>query len=278
MLDVSIRKRFSELKLCGQRCDISAEEKQKYDRQCIEYLLSLLQGEKLTSAEDIGFCYWNLSDNYAFLRDGDALFANHMRFYQYLKGMPAQYLYWAVCDGTQKCMLENSGHADFWWRLYREANKKNRDVAACEAVAFAAHRAALHPNPHKNMDANLLYAKESFAAFLKTAADSASFAFYNIIYQAECLHAFGACEDDLAVLSQAFYPTLALPRKSNEYICGEWIDFVVANEDVCRQARVGICAAVNALIYANQKEKARKIYMIAIENGLPENAYIEKRL
>lgn len=273
-----VKKRFLELKLCGQRCDISVEEKRKYDRQCIEYLLSLLQDGKLTCAEDIGFCYWNLSDNYAFLRDGDALLENHMRFYQHLKSMPTQYLYWAVCDGTQKCMLENSGHADFWWRLYREANEKNQDVTACEAVAFAAHRAALHPDPNKNTDANLLYAKESFTAFLRMTADSINFAFYNIIYQAECLHAFGSCEDDLAVLCQEFYPKLALPKVPTAYVCGEWMDFITANEEVCRQARVGICAAVNALIYTDQQEKARQIYTEARECGLPKNTYIEKRL
>lgn len=43
-------------------------------------------------------------------------------------------------------------------------------------------------------------------------------------------------------------------------------------------ASVGITAAVNSLIDIGENERAKKLYTEAKSFGLPENAYIDKRL
>ncbi len=278
ILNAAIKTKFNELKLCGQRCDLSPEIKRSVDQQCLDFLQGLLQSGILTDAEDIGFCYWNISDNYAFLRNGDALLHNHAAFHRHLQTMSPPYLYWTVCDATQKNALENAGHAEFWWDLYREANEQNTDISACEVIAFAAHRAAMHPNPNNRTDHRIKYAHEAFTTFLAQTAESENFAHYSLIYHALCLHTFGECDADLASLCAHFYPKLALPRLESDFLCGEWQSFIQANSDVCRQARVSICAAVNALIDVGRSSDADKIYQTAKNCGLPHNKYIERRL
>lgn len=278
MLDSYIISRFQELKLCGQRHGIAQEEKQRLDGLCIDYLQSLLQSGVLTEAEDMGFCYWNLSDNHALMRESSALYENHKAFYEYLKPMDSKYLYWLVCDGTQRYVLENGGYSDFWWNIYREANERNTDIAAYEGIVFEAHRAAFHPNPCRTDFASQTYAEEAFAAFLQDRKGSENYPFYYLIYQSLYLHVFGSCGDNLAVLCSGFYEKLEIPRKPMDTVCGEWRNFLTENNDICRQARVGICAAVNSLIYTNQCKKAGEIYFCARAHGLPQNRYIEKRI
>lgn len=113
-MNSEIKNKFLELKVTGQRFAISSEEKLKKDKQLINYLKSLLDNNEVTDFEDIGFCYWNLSDNYGFLRDGQSLYENHKKLYHHIADND-KYLYWAVCDGTQKLTFENSGYRDFWW-------------------------------------------------------------------------------------------------------------------------------------------------------------------
>ena len=56
-MDEKIRDRFLELKVTGQRCAISQEEKTKRDRALILFLQSVLQENKEIDFEDVGFCY-----------------------------------------------------------------------------------------------------------------------------------------------------------------------------------------------------------------------------
>lgn len=277
MLTQAIKDQFHNLKLCGERIGISQEKKRAADLACLEYLQSLLNSDEL-NAEDKCFCYWNISDQYALLRNREALYENHKLFYGYLKSLPVKYLYWAVCDGTQRGVLEEVD-ADFWWNIYHEANEKNRLLIDCEAIAFTAHRAAfaISSNSKRN-DVNILYAKSEFESFLEKTKNSSNHAFYMLIYHAEHLHAFERCEYDLESLCEEMLPKLALPRMNRKYEIGEWNDFIADNNDACRQARVGICAAVNALIYTGHIHRAEKIYHSAIDCGLPRNQYIEKRM
>lgn len=68
-----IRNSFLELKITGQRSAITIQEKRDKDLKLIAYLKSLIDNNVVADFEDIGFCYWNISDNYAFLRDGYSL-------------------------------------------------------------------------------------------------------------------------------------------------------------------------------------------------------------
>lgn len=120
-MDNQIKNRFLSLKLTGQRSALSSTEKKEHDLQTIQYLQSVLDKREVTSFEDVGFCYWNISDNFAFLRDGHAEFENHNKFYAHIKTEHTRYLYWAVNDATQRLTLEKDGYTDFWWGIYREA-------------------------------------------------------------------------------------------------------------------------------------------------------------
>ncbi len=278
MLTQTIKDQFHKLKLCGQRTGISQEEKRATDVACLEYLQSLLNSDEL-DAEGKCFCHWNISDQYALLRNVEGLYENHKQFYDYLKSLPVKYLYWAVCDGTQRGVLEEID-IDFWWNIYHEANEKNSLLNDCEAIAFTAHRVAFSPNLNskRNDVRNTAYAKSEFEAFLEKTKDSPNHAFYTLIYYAAHLHLFGQCEGNLERLCEEMLPKLALPRLNSKYEIGEWNNFIADNADACRQSRVGICAAVNALIYTGHIDRAEKIYHSAVDCGLPRNQYIEKRI
>lgn len=137
-----IRETFIELKVVGQRCAMNLEEKREKDRKLIQYLKSLIENEVVTDFEDIGFCYWNISDNYAMIRDGHAEMLNHKNFYSHVHKIDPCYLFWLICDATQRLTLEKDGYSDFWWALYKEALEQNRDGDQYFAE-FNAHRAAV---------------------------------------------------------------------------------------------------------------------------------------
>ena len=121
-----IRERFLELKVTGQRFTMDPQEKMSKDLQLIHYLKSVIENEEVAEFEDVGFCYWNLSDNYAMTKDGCALKRNHHVFYERIKAENDRYLYWLVCDATQRLTLEIDGYSDFWWTIYREATAHDR--------------------------------------------------------------------------------------------------------------------------------------------------------
>ena len=97
-MNSEIRNAFSELKATRQRFVISPQEKWEKDIALISYLSSLIKNEIVTDAEDIGFCYWNISDNYALLKDGHSLYGNHNEFYEYIHGKEAKELYFDACN------------------------------------------------------------------------------------------------------------------------------------------------------------------------------------
>lgn len=66
-MDKQIITRFLELKVTGQRCSMMPEEKAPKDAQLISYLNYTIDNKIVVEFEDIGFCYWNISDNYALL-------------------------------------------------------------------------------------------------------------------------------------------------------------------------------------------------------------------
>jgi len=84
-MDEQIRRKFVDLKVTGQRFAISPDEKREKDLSLISYLNSIIENEIVTEFQDIGFCYWNISDNYALLKDGYSLFDNHRKFCEHIK-------------------------------------------------------------------------------------------------------------------------------------------------------------------------------------------------
>lgn len=126
-MNPQIKTRFRELKITGQRGTLSLEEKKQKDFELIEYLEAVIANKEVTGFEDMGFCYWNISDNYALLRDGHALRRNHQAFYEHIVAQDKSYLYWLVCDATQRLTLEKDGYSDWWWSVYRKAVSGNSE-------------------------------------------------------------------------------------------------------------------------------------------------------
>ncbi len=89
---------------------ISPEEKKTKDLELINYLKSVIENKEVVEFEDIGFCYWNISDNYALLGDGHALRKNHQSFYECIMACDSSYLWWLVCDATQRLTLDKDGY------------------------------------------------------------------------------------------------------------------------------------------------------------------------
>lgn len=181
-MNQQIKNRFLELKLTGQRVTMTLEEKRGKDLELIEYLQSLIANNVVAEFEDVGFCYWNISDNYALLRDGHALRKNHQAFYDYIMSNDTSYLYWLVCDATQRLTLEKDGYSDWWWAVYREAVAYNSANSGLFAE-FCAHRAALYRNLMLPTEQSYVaFATESYKAFLGKATDTPEYLLYRLIY------------------------------------------------------------------------------------------------
>ncbi len=242
----------------------------------IDYLQSLLAEGQVNTFEDIGWCYWNISDQYALLRDGHRQSENHRRFYEHVSRGDAAYLYWLVNDATQKLTLEKDGYGDVWWEYYYEAVKRNETKGL--PIECGVHRAALYKNPLMATDERRVsFAKERFENFLSHTKEKAEYDFYSAMYLSSVAQYEAVAESALTGVGQSLLGGLSAEKSHNDFLIGEWSKFTDL-PDPRRRAEVGIYAVINALIYAKQAERARRLYAEALSLGLPKNAYIEKRL
>lgn len=272
-----IRNRFLELKITGQRSEISIQDKRENDLKLIAYLKSLIVNKVVVDFEDIGFCYWNISDNYAFLREGHSLYENHKKFYDYIINNDSCYLYWLVCDGTQRLALEKDGYSTFWWDLYRKAVERNSNNKLYFAE-FSIHRAAFYSNKDFTLSQNNFnFVKRNFENFIAKTESTPENIFYKLIYLSLAARLSQIDNKELYCLSRALLEYLSFPQSSSGYLCGEWKSFTTPF-DKRKQAVVGIISAVNALIDLNDIKMAKDLYCEACNVGLPQNHYIERRL
>ena len=272
-----IRNRFLELKITGQRSAISIQDKRENDLKLIAYLKSLIENKVVADFEDIGFCYWNISDNYAFLREGHSLFENHKKFYECIINNDSCYLYWLVCDATQRLALEKDGYSTFWWDLYRKAVEQNSDNKLYFAE-FNIHRAALYSNNNLTFSQDTFnFVNQNFENFIAKTESIPENIFYRLIYLSLSARFMQIDNKELCGLSCALLEYLSLPQASSGYLCGEWKSFTTPF-DKRKQAVVGINSAVNALIAGNNVKMAKDLYFDACNMGLPKNNYIERRL
>ena len=266
-----------ELKVLGQRYAMDPQEKRKKDIRLIHFLKSVIDNKEVIEFEDIGFCYWNLSDNYALIKDGYALMCNHHRFYEHIKAENDCYLYWLVCDSTQRLALENDGYLDFWWALYAEATEYNYGSEYYFAE-FSAHRAALYNHPRlRHSQHNLNYAQSNFERFLMKTNNVPEYQFYLAIYLSLMTRFSEFDEERLMYLCELLLCDLSLPETSGNYLIGEWKSFITPF-DKRKQATVGINSIVNAFIDSGDLQIAKKLYNDACVLGLRKNHYIEARL
>lgn len=269
---------FKKLKLAGERTTYSREEKRKQDLAVIDFLQPALYGNVLKGTEEIGFAYWNISDSFAMLRDSGNLYKNHCEFSDFLKDKPSKYLFWLVCDATQRFTLELGGFADFWWDCYKTALSKNVNMNGIEKITFECHNAALSVTPAVKTPVGYLeLAKNNFRSFLGATESSDNYIFYETFYYALCLKAFGSAERDVFDLGMRLFPWLKSEKSQNDFLIGEW-KMLNGQKSKYDMARVAINRAINALIDTGSDETARELYVEARAYGLSKNAYIEKRI
>lgn len=276
-MNPQIKSRFLELKITGQRGNMSSEEKKSKDLELIKYLENVITDGEVAAFEDVGFCYWNISDNYALLRDGHALRRNHQVFYEHIVEKDKSYLYWLVCDATQRLTLEKDGSSDWWWSVYREAVSYNSESSNLFAE-FCAHRAALYKNPVLPTEwKHIAFVMESYNAFLEKTKNTPEYPFYRLIYLTTVVKYISVDNKEIVALSKDLLPDLICADEPRDFLVGEWKSFITPfGKRKC--AVVGITSAVNALIDRGETGTAEALYRIARESGLPENVYIEKRL
>lgn len=242
----------------------------------IAFLQSSIDCGDAATFEDVGFCYWNISDQYALLRDGHRQCENHRRFYEHVSLGDAAYLYWLVNDATQKLTLEKDGYGDVWWEYYYEAVQRNETKGL--PIECGVHRAALYKNPLMATDERRVsFAKERFENFLSHTKEKAEYDFYSAMYLSSVAQYEAVAESALTGVGESLLGGLMAEKSRNDFLIGEWSKFTDL-PDPRRRAEVGIYAVINALIYAKKAERARRLYDEALSLGLPKNAYIEKRL
>ncbi len=242
----------------------------------ITFLQSSISCGDAETFEDVGFCYWNISDQYALLRDGHNQSENHRQFYEHVMQGDSVYLYWLVNDATQKLTLEKDGYGDLWWECYYEAVQRN--IAKGLPIECGVHRAALYKNPLMASDERRVsLAKERFENFLSHTKETAEYSFYYAMYLSSVAQYESVAESVLTSVGQSLLGDLLIEKSHNDFLIGEWRKFATLL-DRRRRAEVGIYAVINSLICANHAESAKRLYVEALSLGLPKNLYIEKRL
>lgn len=211
------------------------------------------------------------------LRESDELYKNHRAFKEFAKQTDIKYLLWCVCDATQKFTLGLGGYGDFWWETYNSGIKETSNIPDIENITFEAHNAALSVNSKVETSKNNLSAADNFKSFIEQTRFSEQSEFYKIVYSALCLKAFGSAEYDILNLCNKLLPWLKCDTAENKYAVGEW-ERLNSPRSKHNMAQVGINRTVNALIDVGKKAQAKGLYSEALDSGLTNNTYIEKRL
>ena len=242
----------------------------------ITFLQSSINCGDAETFEDVGFCYWNISDQYALLWDGYTQSENHRRFYEHVSQGDDVHLYWLVNDATQKLTLEKDGYDDLWWGYYHEAVQRNTVKGL--PIECGVHRAALYKHPLITSDTQrVLFAKERFEDFLSHTKETPEYDFYFAMYLSSVAQYESVQESALTGVGLSLLGGLVVEKSQNNFLIGEWRKFTTLL-DSRRRAEVGLYAVINALIYAKQAGSAKRLYSEALSLGLPKNLYIEKRL
>lgn len=278
MLDRVIRAEYQKCKCTGERNIISGTEKETSDLAVIEYMRYLLDNRMVYEFEDVCFCFWNISDCRAMRRNSEQEYQNHLEFSSFLSKGSDKYKFWTVCDTTQRFTLISGGYGNFWHELYREAAENTKISDENYRIAYEAHRAAMAVHPSLDIPKeHLCYADRKFSEFLESNKDREEYDFFRLIYLSAGMKAFKKTDMDIEGMCSGFYKYLAEKDTPCQYLPGEWgqLNFLRSENN---RAKVGIAAAVNALIDTGEIGRAKELYQTAKGYGLPENAYINRRI
>ncbi len=271
----NFKRRFKELKIIGDRSKMPKDTKQKNDIMLIQYLKDAIKNKSVTDFEDIGFCYFNISDNYGLLKDGYKLCENHKCFNDFLTQRNTEYLFWLCCDATQRFTLEKDGYSEFWWNIYKNAVEQNKDKNT--VAEFYVHRAALSESPiMPHNRENLEYTINAINRFLEKQRHCNDYDFYKDFFCVmQSLFTKGTA--GIVEICIPYLSKLKLIETQNKFLCGEWQGFA---QPICenRQANLIVNTAINSLAYRNEKTEAKKLYELALQYGMQKNSYIERRI
>ncbi|WP_160036394.1 hypothetical protein [Paenibacillus sp. An7] len=110
--------------------------------EIIDLLHDFKKSKKLSLDEE-GWVYWNLSDNYALLRNTNDLYQNHLKFVNWGKtALYPEKLHWLVSDATQALTLSLTDHFKDWTEWYLYACTHSNRSRENRAVRFESHRTA----------------------------------------------------------------------------------------------------------------------------------------
>ena len=271
------KQRFKELKTVGQRSAANGRQLQKYDAELMTFLQKALSSGELSTFEEKGFALWNISDSLALLRQTEKLYVNHKCFYGLLKTAHPKYLFWAVSDATQRLTLEVGGHGRLWWSIYNEANGdllESRELFA----EFSANKAAMYTTAAVPFEkADILSATDRFEQFLSRTEGMLEHIFYISVFKSlGAKHGFSS-KQELVDLFGGLLGGLSHKKEPKGCLTGEWSSFTAPP---CKrtQSEQGITAIINALLDIAHLNTANELYQAALKNGLPKNAYIERKI
>lgn len=117
-------------------------KKESY-RQIIALLNPILLSNDFTTEQKV-FAYWNISDNYALLRDYENTYQNHLEFEDYLKDKNENYKLMLICDATQKLSIISGGYEKYWNALYFDTINKCKITSENYIIYFQVLRTALY--------------------------------------------------------------------------------------------------------------------------------------
>jgi hypothetical protein len=265
--------------------------KEKNEKQVV-LLREALRTEQFTD-EEIGWAYWNISDNLALLRKSEEQYENHRLFEKHILNMDKKYLHWLTSDNTQTKALYVGGYEQFWNGLYKYACEKSPKSADNRRIRYESHRAAATSGVLRENSINENISRFAFEN-MKTMLDSEllsdyNYNFYRITYFTLFIHmnVQMKVETDDKILDESYLTVIPLfeylqsdrnePDKNTMYFLGSWDSFK-SDRSKFNQATVGIKNYIIALINAGEYAIALEYYEKIKPYNLEYNNYFKSKI
>ncbi len=199
--------------------DLIKESTQEAKKQVIELLNPMLTDESFTTEQKV-FAYWNISDNYALLREHENTYQNHLKFEDFLKDKNQNYKLMLICDATQKLSLICGGYEKFWNTLYFNTINNCKFTNENYIIYFQVLRTALYFRDNISGYKFIgKHALEQMEEFLKIYSNDSQYLWFEMTYF-DCLIKYNAqfsLKDD-SILSKSYdcFEKLAAYLKTDE--------------------------------------------------------------
>ena len=132
------------------------------------------------------FAYWQISDNYALLREHAATYRNHRAFESYLADQDEKYRLMLIADATQKLSLVCGGHENYWNGLYYGIMEDCSVTRANYVIYFQVLRTALYYHEAiTDYRAVGGHALSKMVTFLEAYRDDSQYPWFEMVYY-EC--------------------------------------------------------------------------------------------